>query len=355
VPETRLSVAFDMTFPNRNQAGSGHYARSLLAALGARDDVRTSTISAPPGSGFAGTMRWLTRGAGKLLRENPPSLVHCPAFVTPWKLPVPFVTSVLDLSTRRFPRDFPLEWRLYEGRLLPGRARSAALVIAISEATRKDVIAEYGVRPERVLTIHPGIDRDFFRPKPANSRPESSRLLFPGAPLTRKNLDLVLHSLAAAPAGSASARVGLDISGSREEAFPHYSALIRSLGLSERVRWLGQVPREDVPNLMAAAVAVVYPSFYEGFGFPPLEAMAAGTPVVASSASCLPEVLGDAALLVDPNDGRAFANALEGVLTRPELQARLVAAGQERARLFTWDRCAQCTVEAYEQVLTGAA
>jgi glycosyltransferase involved in cell wall biosynthesis len=344
-----------MTFPNRNQAGSGHYARSLLAALEARDDVRTSTISAPPGGGFAGTMRWLTRGAGQLLRQNPPSLVHCPAFVTPWNLPVPFVTSVLDLSTRRFPRDFPLEWRVYEGRLLPRRARSAALVIAISEATRKDVIAEYGVRAERVLTIHPGIDQDFFLPNVVGSRSERARLLFPGAPLARKNLELVLHCLAAARAGSASARATLDISGAREEAFPHYSTLIRSLGLSGRVRWLGQVPREDVPGLMAAAAAIVYPSFYEGFGFPPLEAMAGGTPVIASNASCLPEVLGDAAILVDPKDGRAFANALEDVLTRPELRARLVAAGRERARQFTWDRSAQCTVDAYERVLKGAA
>jgi glycosyltransferase involved in cell wall biosynthesis len=206
-----------------------------------------------------------------------------------------------------------------------------------------------------VLTIHPGIDQDFFLPKVLQSRSEPARLLFPGAPLARKNLELVLHCLAGAPAGSALAHAALDISGAREEAFPRYSALIRSLGLWERVRWLGQVPREDVPSLMAAATAIVYPSFYEGFGFPPLEAMAAGTPVVASNASCLPEVLGDAAILVDPKDGRAFATALEGVLTRPELRARLVAAGRERARQFTWDRSAQCTVEAYERVLKGAA
>jgi glycosyltransferase involved in cell wall biosynthesis len=229
------------------------------------------------------------------------------------------------------------------------------LVIAISESTRKDVIAEYGVRADRVLTIHPGIDEDFFLPNAEESRPERARLLFPGAPLARKNLDLVLRCLAAAPAGTALSRAALDISGAGEEAFSHYSVLIRSLGLSERVRWLGQVPREDVPSLMAAAAAVVYPSFYEGFGFPPLEAMAAGTPVVASNASCLPEVLGDAAILVDPKDGHALANALEDVLTRPELRTKLVAAGRERARLFTWERSAQCTVEAYERVLKGTA
>jgi glycosyltransferase involved in cell wall biosynthesis len=100
---------------------------------------------------------------------------------------------------------------------------------------------------------------------------------------------------------------------------------------------------------------VVYPSFYEGFGLPPLEAMAAGTPVVASNASCLPEVLGDAALLVEPTDGQAFASALEAVLTRPEVREPLVAAGRARARLFTWERCAQGTVEAYRQALRVAA
>jgi glycosyltransferase involved in cell wall biosynthesis len=344
-----------MTFPNRNQAGSGHYARSLVAALHARDDVRTFTVSAPRGGGFAGTMRWLTRGAGNSLSANPPSLVHCPAFVTPWNLPVPFVISVLDLSTRRFPRDFPLEWRVYERMLLPRRARRAALVIAISEATRQDVIAEYDVLPERVLTIHPGIDQDFFLSEQPDGGPEPRRLLFPGAPLRRKNLDLVLRGMAEAPAGSALAQAALDISGASKEDFPHYTALIRSLGLWERVRWLGQLPREIVPRLMAAAAAVVYPSFYEGFGFPPLEAMAAGTPVIASNASCLPEVLGDAALLVDPKDRGAFIHAAEDLLTRPELRARLVETGRERARLFTWDRCAQCTVEAYQHVLQAAA
>ena len=151
-----------MTFPNRNQAGSGAYARSLVAALKARADVQTEVVSAPAGTNFAGTLTWLVRGAGNRLRKNPASLLHCPNFVTPWNVPIPFVTTVLDLATRRFPGDYPLEWRVYERWLVPERARSAALVIAISEVTRRDVIAEYGVRPERVMTIHPGIDQIFF-------------------------------------------------------------------------------------------------------------------------------------------------------------------------------------------------
>src|SRR6266853_1715163 len=98
-----------MTFPNRNQAGSGAYARSLVAALKARADIETSVVSAPDGTNFAGTLRWLVRDAGEKLSTNRTSLLHCPTFVTPWNVPMPFVTTVLDLSTRRFPSDYPRE------------------------------------------------------------------------------------------------------------------------------------------------------------------------------------------------------------------------------------------------------
>lgn len=355
MPDSPISVAFDMTFANRNQSGSGAYARSLLAAVQARDDVQPLVIAAPPKSGLQGTLRWLAWDAGNRVRSSRASLVHCPAFVAPWNLSVPFVMSVLDISTRRFPHDHPLEWRVYERGLLPGRARAAALVIAISEVTRRDVIAEYRVRPEKVVTIHPGIDHEFFAPTPAQTTPGPPRLLFPGAPVARKNLELVLRCLAAAPAGSATANAVLEISGADKEPFPGHRALITSLGLTERVKWLGQLPRDRMPALMASATAVVYPSFYEGFGFPPLEAMAAGIPVIASNASCLPEVLDHAAILVDPTDGRAFAEGLEALLSQPEVRARLVDAGRKRAGMFTWQRCAEQTLEAYRQALQVAA
>ena len=351
MPDPRLTIAFDMTFPNRNQSGSGTYARSLVAALEARDDVKTVTVSAPDGTNFAGTLSWLLRGAGARLRSRPASLVHCPTFVTPWNLPVPFVTTVLDLSTRKFPQDFPLEWRVYERWLVPGRARTAARVVAISEVTRRDVIAEYGVHPDRVVTIHPGVDRGFFAPMAPAPPSGPPHLLFPGAPVARKNLELVLNCLAAAPNGSATSEAELDISGARAESFPALALRIESLGLTQRVHWLGLVKREDMPGLMVGAAAVLYPSLYEGFGLPPLEAMAAGSPVIASNASCLPEVLGDAAILVEPTDQRGLAEALEAVLTRDEVRQRLVAAGRARARTFTWERCAESTVEVYRQAL----
>src|SRR5438445_10347015 len=144
-----------MTFPNRNQAGSGAYARSLVAAVKARADVQTEVVSAPAGTNFAGTLTWLVRGAGKRLRMNPTSLLHCPNFVTPWNLPIPFVTTVLDRATRRFLGDYPLEWRVYERWLVLQPGRSAALVIAIRDDPGRGLIAGSRRRPARRMIAHP--------------------------------------------------------------------------------------------------------------------------------------------------------------------------------------------------------
>jgi len=340
-----------MTFPNRNQSGSGTYARSLFAALRARDDVRTVAISAAPGTNFAGTLNWLVRGAGTRLSTNPTSLLHCPTFVTPWNLPVPFVTTVLDLSTRRFPQDFPLEWRAYERWVVPSRARAAALVLAISEVTRRDAIAEYGVQPDRVVTIPPGIDKMFFAPEQRPPYSPPFRLLFPGAPVARKNFELVLHCLAKAPAGSATAAAELEISGAVAESFPAVDALIRSLGLTPRVHWLGLVKRNEMPLLMARAAAVLYPSFYEGFGLPPLEAMAHGTPVLTSNTSSIPEVVGNAAVMVNPENVFEMMRALQRVLLDQSLREKLRQRGYEQVTKFSWDASAAKVLAGYEEAV----
>jgi glycosyltransferase involved in cell wall biosynthesis len=354
VPETKLAVAFDMTFPSRNQAGSGAYARSLFAAVAARPEMDATVVSGPQASGLRGTLGWMIRGAAASVRDSHASLLHCPAFVTPWNVRVPVVISVLDVTTRRFPQDYPAEWRFYEGRVLPRQARKAALVVAISENTRRDVIDEYRLAPDRVVTIYPGVD-EVFSSAQTGAPGNETALLFPGAPIARKNLGVVLRAMASAPRDSAVGKAVLQISGASAERFPDHARRVAELGLGSRVRWLGQVPRDRLAATMASAAAVVYPSLYEGFGFPPLEAMAAGAPVVASNTSCLPEVLGDAAILVDPNDDGALSRALEEVLTKPSVRERLVAAGRLRARAFTWARCAEETVRAYRRILGVAA
>ena len=344
-----------MTFASRNRGGSGAYARSLLSALRERNEVDTWVISGPERSNFVGTIRWLVRGGHDAVAANPPDLLHCPSFVAPWAINVPFVVTVHDTASRHFPADHPLEWRVYVDRFMPGRLRAAARVITGSEFGRREVIDAFGLDADRVVAVPYGLDSRFLDYSPAAPPPAGGSLLFPGAPIGRKNLASVLRCMAAANPASALGRVNLQISGAREKDFPPQASLVRALRLESRVQWLGQVPAADMLSLFTRAAALVYPSLYEGFGFPPLEAMAVGTPVVASDRGSLPEVLGDAALMVDPTDERALGAALEAVLSEPEVRSRLRSAGLRQARLYTWDRCAQITAEVYREVLATAA
>lgn len=339
-----------MTLLSGRQGGTAVYANSLMDALKKRDDIDVEVIGARR-SGALATLGWMASGASAAVARVGASVLHSPAFVTPLRAPVPSVLSIHDLSLGRMPSGHPLEWRLFYRYLLPRAARRATFVLTHTEATRGDVIAEFGVSPDRIVAVPSGVDARFFALTPLDrSLPSAEPLIvFPGPPIGRKNLDIVLRVLAAARPPQAAARARLEITGAMAAEFPDYQQRISSSGLLPRVRWLGKLPFDEMAGLYARADVLVYPSFLEGFGFPPLEAMATGTPVVASNASCLPEVLDGAAVLVDPRDDAAFAAGLESVLTNPDLRYRLIEAGRSRARGYTWERTAELTVAVYQQ------
>ncbi|HEV2032718.1 MAG TPA: glycosyltransferase family 1 protein [Candidatus Dormibacteraeota bacterium] len=348
-----MRIAMDMTFPNRNAAGSSMYAVELLRELQRREDVAVHEVAANAG-GLPGTMSWLAGGARAAVAAT--DLVHCPAFVAPWGMHKPFVLTVHDTSIFDFPEDHAFEWRAYIRTFLGRRARAASRVITGTEHSRREIIQDLGVPAERIAVTPYGVAARFNRvtPHPAQAAGgglDAPRLLFPGAPSRRKNLELVLAGMAEAPAGSVFRRAYLAISGADRDDFPTYRDRVKALGLEARVRWQGKVPPEEMPGLMEASDAIVYPSLQEGFGFPALEAMSLGTPVIASNTSCLPEVLGDGALLVDPTDVKGFIAAAEAVLTRPELRQELIAKGRARASHFTWERCADLTIAVYREAL----
>jgi glycosyltransferase involved in cell wall biosynthesis len=346
-----ILVAFDMTLLEGRVGGTGVYANALRRALAEQDNVEVEAISAPAGGAF-NTIKWMISGARARVRRTGAAVLHCPAYLAPLDSPVPMILTIMDLSVGRWPSGHPFEWRMYFRILLPRLARKAKAILTPTEATRKDVIDAFELPPERVVVTPLGIDRRFFEVSQRDRSIESPLpvIVFPGPPIGRKNLDIILRALASAPSGSALSRARLEITGAIASDFPHYQDWISQNGLQGRVRWLGAVRYEDVPAIYAQADVLTYPSFMEGFGFPPLEAMAVGTPVVASSASCLPEVLGDAAVLIDPTDDAACAVAVESVLGDAELRRRLALLGTARARSFTWERCAAQTAAVYRRV-----
>ncbi|MDQ2943155.1 MAG: glycosyltransferase family 4 protein [Candidatus Dormibacteraeota bacterium] len=348
----QIRIAFDMTFPNRNPAGSGVYATELLGELRRRADIAIATAGAREGGGFPVTMNWLMNGARRAMAGA--QLVHCPAFVAPWRLGLPLVLTVHDTSTQKFPKDHSLKWRAYTRLFLAGRARAAVCVITGTEYSRREIVRDLGVPAERVAVTPYGVAERFFGPSvPRTTAGKPPLLLFPGAPTRRKNLELVLMAMSSAPVGSRLGQARLAISGAEADRFPHHRDRINALGLASRVDWRGKVPAASMPDLIGTADLVLYPSLHEGFGFPALEAMAAGTPVVASNAACLPEVLGDGALLVDPSDVRAFTNAVEAVSGNEAMRRDLVEKGKARAGQFTWRRCADLTVEVYREAVAA--
>ncbi len=291
-----------------------------------------------------------------LARRAGVDVLHGPVNVLPLLATCPTVVTVHDLAFLRRPDLVPTGRRRYFAALAGASVRRAARVIAVSESTRADIVGYLGVRPEKVVVTHLAAD-DGFRPVTGDAlvafQAEQGLVrpfvLSVGTIEPRKNLPALLRAF-----------------GSLAEELPHDLVLLGAEGwmggpiraawlelpaaTRERVRFVGFAPARALPAWYSAAAVLAFPSHYEGFGLPPLEAMSCGTPVVASNTSSLPEVVGDAALTVDPDDDAALAAALRRVLTEPALAADLRARGLARARRFSWAATAEATVAVYREV-----
>jgi glycosyltransferase involved in cell wall biosynthesis len=239
-------------------------------------------------------------------------------------------------------------------------------VIVVSEATRRDLLDLYAVDPERVTVIHHGVDTQRYRPAPdaevarVRSRLGLGRpyLLFLGGIEPRKNLPRLVQAFASARAGAdghdlviAGASVAWNPEGRKELA----TALARIPGaVRGRIRMPGYVDGPDKVALISGADALAFPSLYEGFGFPVLEAMACGTPVLTSDVSSLPEVAGEAAVMVDPADEASIAEAIDRLAEDQALRDRLRASGLERVKRFTWEETARRTVAVLHRAAESA-
>jgi glycosyltransferase involved in cell wall biosynthesis len=216
-------------------------------------------------------------------------------------------------------------------------------LIAISENTRADAIRLLGLDPERVHVIYPGVPEVYFgaQPRPA----EHPYVLYVGTIEPRKNIDTLLDAWRGF---RLRAEFDLVIVGS--SGWGSEKTMARLASRPQGVRYLGYVPEDELPGLTAGAAAFLYPSLYEGFGFPVAQAMAAAVPVITSNTSCLPEIAGDGALFVDPRSPVEIQAALEKLLTSPSLRDRLRTAGSDRARRYRWDACARQSLEFFRRL-----
>jgi glycosyltransferase involved in cell wall biosynthesis len=290
-----------------------------------------------------------------IARREGIDLLHNMAFVGPLASTCPFVVTVHDLSFLFFPHRFRSLRRSYLQVFARMSVHRARRVIAVSESTKHDLVEIYGISPAKIDVVHNGVDAS-FRPLPADQvtafrqqRGLPDRfVLFVGTLEPRKNIVGLIEAYAKMP----KERPPLVLVGGKGWFYDEIFGRVEALELTGEVHFAGFVPAEELPWWYNAADLFVYPSVYEGFGLPPLEAMACGTAVITSTASSLPEVVGKAGQLVDPADTDALATAMKQVLSNRDLQEQMQAAGLDQAAGFSWEEAARQTVDSYRHALT---
>ncbi len=359
--------------------GIGTYVRNLVGELARLDDdARYVLICRPEDEVALGALgprfEPLVERAGNYSAREQISvplalsrarvdLVHAPHYVVSPFTTTPYVVTIHDCIHLRFPQYLPHRGaRLYARAMMGLAARRARRVLTVSQASKDDILHFLGVPASKVEVIYNAIDEAITTP-PNDAELErvsqrfqltSPFILYTGNIKPHKNVDRLIEAYSILRRRGVE-HVKLVIIGDEISKYPNLRRLVHRFQLHQHVRFFGFVPERTLAALYRMAALFVFPSLCEGFGLPPLEAMAAGTPVVTSNVSSLPEVVGDAALLVDPMDAGAIADAMARVLQDDAVRRDLVRRGHARVGAFSWARSVARVREVYGEVIAAGA
>jgi glycosyltransferase involved in cell wall biosynthesis len=289
-------------------------------------------------------------------------LLHALAFAGPLAISIPWIVTVYDLSFIRYPQLFNASNRIYLTWAVRQSVRRANRIIVISESTKRDLAQMFGAPADKIVVVYCGAEPSFapsqdkikielFREQ--RNLPEKM-ILHVGTIEPRKNIPRLIRAFAHAKR-AAHLPHRLVLVGARGWKYAEVDAVIEQEQIANDVVFTGYVPQDELPLWYQAADLFAYPSLYEGFGLPPLAAMASGIPVVTSNVSSLPEVVGDAALQVSPEDEPALADAIVRALSDNTLRGQMIERGIAQAKKFSWERAGRETVALYRTVLAERA
>ena len=369
-----MRIAIDAHSVGTGLGGNESYATNLIEALAEIDQTNRYTLYVTKREAVARfSNRWpnfsvrstlphtpfiripLTLSAE--LRRNPVDVLHV-QFTSPPLSPCPVVVSIHDLSFEHLPQTF--KWRSRKQLRITVRrtARQASQVIALSQHARNDIINTYHVNPQKISVI-PLSAGDRFRPIKDEEELQRVRqtygikgeyMLSVGAIQPRKNLGRLVAAYARLHHAKSEGKLPkLVLAGKCAWLYDKTLRTIKELQLNDSVIVTGYVPESDLPALYSGAICFIYPSYFEGFGLPPLEAMQCGVPVIVGDRTSLPEVVGAAGILVDPFDVDALAAAIEKVISDSDLRTELGVQGLARAKLFNWQETARQTLAVYRK------
>ena len=363
-----MRVAIDTSVTEVTAGGSATYVRELVAAM--RDVEPSNDYLELKYRPLFGRSRRMLRAFDTLSRElvwqqavlprlaarHQADVVHAPAFLAPARCRLPVVVSILDLYVLRQPSAFRAWHAGFTRVMLPRIVERADRIIAISRFTKRELLELFPKVPEEKVTVtHLGAHHR-FHPRDVDESVKVADRLRLQRPFflsvctlePRKNLIRLIQAFSTLREGLPHQLVLVGPVGWKTSGL---FRVVRDLGSDGRVVALGHVDIEDLPHLYCAAEALVYPSMYEGFGLPPMEAMSCGCPVIASKMGSLPEVIEDAGVLVDPVEVGEITEAMLRLATVPTLRAALREKGLAQARKFSWSRCAAETLACYRAVL----
>jgi len=378
-----MHLAINAYFWQRPFTGSGQYTRQLVYHLnrhvsdleitliypqakgdGAIEDVPpdVNVKTVPMRGNHAGKVLFEQRGFPQACADVGATIAHVPYWGAPLRSPVPLVVTVHDLTTVTVP-DYRrgIKVKLYNA-LVTASAQGADHIITDSFASKVDIVDKFGVDERGVTAVYLAAEARFKPATGENSLLEMATLrkynlpdyyiLYLGGYALHKNVMTLLHAYSYV-AKSQGDDFPLVLAGKKPEpspTHPDYDAYIEKLGLTNQVHWIGFVDEREKPLLYRSAELFVFPSRHEGFGLPPLEAMACGTPVITTDADSLPEVVGDAAYTIDPDDARRMGGAMIALLTEPETAVKLRERGIKQAANFSWEKTATETLLVYARV-----
>lgn len=371
-----MRIAIDAHSVGNKLGGNESYAKNLIEALAQIDKVNQYTIfvtkrearerfsnrwpnfqvrSTPPHTPFVRIP--LTLSAE--LRRNRVDVLHV-QFTAPPFSPCPVVVSIHDLSFEHLPQTFKRRSRMQLRLTVRRSARNAAQVIALSEHARADLIATYNLQPEKVNVV-PLAAPDAFAPVRDDNELQRVRqiygidrdyILSVGSIQPRKNLRRLIEAYYLLRQQQPEGKLPqLVLVGKNAWLYDETLQSLKDRDLGSIVL-TGYVPEADLPALYSGALCFIYPSYFEGFGLPPLEAMKCGAPVIVGNKTSLPEVVGDAALMIDPFDVGAIAAAIQRVITDSDFRSELRVKGMQRAKQFDWKETARRTLAVYEKAFT---
>lgn len=367
-----LRVAIDAHMVGEKETGNESYVLNLIRGLAAIDTTTSYLLYSthpetldqlgPFGSNFA-TQRIQPAPSALRIPLGLPvrtmadhlDVLHV-TYIAPPISPVPVVASVHDISYVLYPETFSRRDKVILGTLVPLTLKRAAVVLTLSESARRDIVRHYGTPEDKIEIVPPTISSAYRRlADQAGIAPTLARFGIPGRYLLavgnlqpRKNLPRLIRAFAQLRRDGAYTGK-LVLVGKSKWRESDISREVRALGLADEIILTGYVEEEDVVTLYNGADAFVYPSIYEGFGMPPLEAMACGCPVVTGNTSSLPEVVGDAGLMVDPTSVEALAAAIARITCDADLRRTLVERGSERLARFPTEAAARTTLDVYRR------